>query len=397
MEKENIKKPKAPTPAKKEELVPPEPQSSVKNKPEIKGPEKKSKWWMWACLGCSVLLIIILIIAALIGIKIFREVDKNLQVHQQEQEEIKYQEYQEAEEKLPAGTKYKISDTNKYKVTEKITLTNNGPGDASRIDLRMAMIKDIKPYQDVTNEKIKSSVGYDVVGDDYNNKYAHFDFPGLKVGEKILITAQYNVSVNAVKYNLSECGGELIEGYLDAEKYIESDNAKIKNRAKSLAKGDENKCETAEDIYDYVADNVTYEGYVPQDQGALNSFNKLSGDCTDFTDLFLGLSRASGIPARFLEGLGYVEDAKVPADVKHDWAEVYLPGIGWTQVDPTWGRYENARDLQFARTDGSHIIMTRGRNLDVLNNAHYFAYNYWWEGAESQVDFTEEWDVELVE
>lgn len=365
--------------------------------PSPETPKKKSKWWLWACLGCSVFFIIFLIIAFLIGAKIFKEAAKNTPDTLRQSEEIDYREYQEAEEKIPDGQKYKILNTNTYKVIERVELINNGSGDASRIDLRMAMIKDIKPYQDVISENIKSSATYEVIGDDFNNKYAHFDLPGLKVGEKFSITAEYNVKVNALDYNLNNCEGDLIDGFTSSEKYIESDNAKIKTKAQNLAQGDKNKCVTAEDIYDYVADNVTYEGYVPQDQGALNSYNKLSGDCTDFADLFLGLSRAVSIPARFLEGLGYAEDAKVPSDVKHDWVEVNLPGVGWTQVDPTWGRYETSRDDHFAQTDGSHIVITRGRNLEVLNNAHYFAYNYWWEGAEASVEFTEDWDIKLVE
>ncbi len=380
-----------PAPEAPAETVAPAPAAGVQE------PKKKSKWWLWTCLGCSIIFMIFIIIAGLIGWKIYKDSAKNPLDTLQSDEEIDYREYQEVQTEFPDGQKYQVLESNTYKVTEKVVLTNNGQGDASKIDLRMAMIKDIEPYQDVISENIQAAAGYDVIGDDDNNKYAHFDLPGLKVGEKFAITAEYQVKVNALDYNLTKCDGELVDGFLSAEKYIESDNPTIKTKAQNLAKGDKNKCISAKDIYDYVADSVTYEGYVPQDQGALNAFNKLSGDCTDFTDLFLGLSRAAGVPARFLEGLGYAEDAKVPADVKHDWAEVYLPGAGWTQVDPTWGRYENTRNLHFAKTDGEHIIITRGRNLEVLNNAHYFAYNYWWNGEEAAVEFTEDWRVELVD
>lgn len=64
-----------------------------------------------------------------------------------------------------------------------------------------------------------------------------------------------------------------------------------------------------------------------------------TGTCRDFTELMIEGLRALGLPARFVSGYLYV-----PARDRHDihgggathaWLQVYLPGAGWIDIDPT--------------------------------------------------------------
>jgi len=71
------------------------------------------------------------------------------------------------------------------------------------------------------------------------------------------------------------------------------------------------------------------------------------GVCQDFAHLLLGVMRKRGLPARYVSGYLVPESATAP-DAKlqeviggyasHAWAEVYLPGSGWTGLDPTLGK-----------------------------------------------------------
>ena len=64
-----------------------------------------------------------------------------------------------------------------------------------------------------------------------------------------------------------------------------------------------------------------------------------AGSCRDFTELMIEALRTLGLPARFVSGYLYVP-ARDRQDVHgggstHAWLQVYLPGAGWIDIDPT--------------------------------------------------------------
>jgi transglutaminase-like putative cysteine protease len=79
-------------------------------------------------------------------------------------------------------------------------------------------------------------------------------------------------------------------------------------------------------------------------QTPLETLEKRAGSCRDFALLFIEAARALGFGARFVSG--YLYDPKLdgggngPREIKgagatHAWADVYLPGAGWVEYDPT--------------------------------------------------------------
>jgi transglutaminase-like putative cysteine protease len=64
-----------------------------------------------------------------------------------------------------------------------------------------------------------------------------------------------------------------------------------------------------------------------------------SGTCRDFTELMIEALRRLGLPARFVSGYLYVPDRDRRevhgGGSTHAWVEVYLPGAGWIDIDPT--------------------------------------------------------------
>lgn len=70
-------------------------------------------------------------------------------------------------------------------------------------------------------------------------------------------------------------------------------------------------------------------------------FHTRQGYCTHFATAFVLLSRAAGIPARYVKGYCFAVDAaetEVLSDRAHAWAEAYLPGVGWVGFEPTPGQ-----------------------------------------------------------
>ncbi|ARO24152.1 transglutaminase family protein [Rhizobium sp. S9] len=73
-----------------------------------------------------------------------------------------------------------------------------------------------------------------------------------------------------------------------------------------------------------------------------------SGTCRDFALLMMEAARTLGLAARFVSGYVYVPDRDgstvLGGGSTHAWCQVYLPGAGWAEFDPTNGIVGN-RDL----------------------------------------------------
>jgi transglutaminase-like putative cysteine protease len=280
-----------------------------------------------------------------------------------------------------------------YDVIQTVHLKNEGAGTASHIAFTVALISNIFPYQVVISTQITPG-DYTIDTDRYENQYAKFDFYDLPPGDQIEIQISYVVAVNPLSYSLESCSGPMFDEYTNPERYLESDAYEIMSLARDLSQGKNNPCEQARAFYDYVGDEFIEWTYHSQDLGALYAAQNLSGDCTEFSDLFIALNRAADIPAQFLEGVVCcTENGYDPSENKHDWTEVYLPETGWVPADPTFGRSLDNRDKYFASIPADHIIVTRGRNLDALLGYHYYAYQFWWDESETNVSNDEEWSI----
>lgn len=106
--------------------------------------------------------------------------------------------------------------------------------------------------------------------------------------------------------------------------------------------------EKARALYDWVVANThrepTVRGCGVGDIKGMLETGNLSGKCADLNALFVGLCRASGIPARDVYGIrvaksafGYRELGAGGADIskaQHCRAEVWLADYGWVAMDP---------------------------------------------------------------
>ncbi len=150
------------------------------------------------------------------------------------------------------------------------------------------------------------------------------------------------------------------QDYLQAQQYWEADHPAIQSLADQLR--------TPQKIYQYVVDNLIYDyGRLSESAtrfGAANTLdNQDSAICMEFTDLFVALSRAAGIPARAVNGYAYTSNSSLrplslKKDVLHAWPEYYDQVRGlWVPVDPTWGNTTGGVDF-FNSTDLNHFTFT---------------------------------------
>lgn len=145
--------------------------------------------------------------------------------------------------------------------------------------------------------------------------------------------------------NIDQISSELITQNTSAAKYWESDSSEIEDLAKTLKGNETNVYNLVESAYQYVVGKIDYSEVkkfgLNQRQGALATLQGGAAVCMEYSDLFIAILRAMGIPARAAFGSGYSALDGLTSStntVNHQWAEVYIPSIkSWVGVDTTWG------------------------------------------------------------
>jgi transglutaminase-like putative cysteine protease len=82
-------------------------------------------------------------------------------------------------------------------------------------------------------------------------------------------------------------------------------------------------------------------------QDPAQTLQLMSGSCRDFAMLMIAALRSLGIAARFVSGYLHLADDGddlVTGGNTHAWVQVYVPGPGWVDFDPSSGMVGN-RDL----------------------------------------------------
>ncbi len=288
-----------------------------------------------------------------------------------------------------------ILDQREYIVHQQLALVNEGLGQPEKQNIWVALIRDFPPYQRVLSMEILPR-DYELVVDEYGNHYAEFDFSRQPAGTTQTVKIDYRVAVNELAYDLSVCQGDLPNDFIQPELHIESANPQIVALASELSQGKRNMCQQVREFYDYIGNELVYTSN-GRNWGAQAALGPMGADCTEYTSLLVALSRAQGIPARYFEGLLYLDQGtNALAKIEHAWPDVYMPGVGWVALDPTLGRPPVNRETYFAHYTPNHIIVTMGTNPSVLRGGSYWTHLYW-PGNSSKIRVTGEWKVELVD
>jgi hypothetical protein len=119
-------------------------------------------------------------------------------------------------------------------------------------------------------------------------------------------------------------------------------------------------------IFDYVTTSLIYnyslvrKDPLKRQSASFALTHPTQAICTNFTDLFVALSRKNHIPAREIQGFALSTNDKLKPlsfskDVLHAWPEYFdQDKKTWIQVDPTWTNTTNGVDY-FTKLDLNHI------------------------------------------
>lgn len=208
-------------------------------------------------------------------------------------------------------------------------------------------------YQKMVYESIRPEPENVLIDKDGNWLAQYTLLPGQKLD--VSTTGVVKISFNPDGSILNQ---DMWETYLSSSGYWQVDNAQVQALADKLG--------SAKSVYDYVTDYLSYDyNKVLTGGGRVGALAALNAPetaiCTEFTDLFVTLARAAGIPARELEGYAFTSNDKLrplslTQDILHAWPEYYdLRTRRWIQVDPTWGDTTGGVDY-FNKLDLNHFV-----------------------------------------
>ena len=209
--------------------------------------------------------------------------------------------------------------------------------------------------RDIVEAEVKQDVYFskldpepkEVLTDDEGNLIAVFAIPSHQ--ETTVSVEGYAVVKRLEKKITNENSGELSDippskytKYLNPAEFWEVKDASIIARAQELLGEKSNVYDVIETNYNHIVESIDYSEVkrfgINERQGALKTLQGGAAVCMEYSDLFLTLSRAQGIPARAAFGYGYDARLEEQGQDAHQWVQVFIPEQNeWISVDVTWG------------------------------------------------------------
>ncbi|MFH1551864.1 MAG: transglutaminase-like domain-containing protein [bacterium] len=233
-------------------------------------------------------------------------------------------------------------------------------------------------------QKIKkfsiSPVPQKMYRDNQKNKILHFDFKNQRKLEiKINISVILKQSQIKLNKNYIKISKNIFRRYKKNERFLEQ-TTEIKKLTRKIIKNSSNDLDKIKSIFIFIAKNFNY-CYPVKKRGVKNlNLNKLSGDCGEYSSLFVTMCRVSGIPAR--NNTGFVIFPKHEKISEHGWASIYLKPYGWVDMDPQYASLEKniktGIKKYFGRRTDYRITFINGFNIPLkLGVPKNFQFIYW--------------------
>jgi transglutaminase-like putative cysteine protease len=214
-------------------------------------------------------------------------------------------------------------------------------------------------------------------------------------GVKPVVTLTSRIQTKDFAVDLSssgkapKAGRAELEHFLQPTKLIPTDGI-VRSTAQLITAGKNTDVEKSRAIYDWIVDN-TFRN--PKTRGCgigdikpMLESKDLGGKCADLNALYVGLARASNLPARDVYGirtarseLGYKSlgaSSETVTKAQHCRAEVYLAGYGWVPVDPADVRKVVLEEPPGNRPMDDEMVRKARARLFGSWEMNWMAYNF---------------------
>lgn len=164
--------------------------------------------------------------------------------------------------------------------------------------------------------------------------------------QRVYVTATSKVRVEQLRYDPSGVkkdseAPEQLSGYLESGKYWNLDGTAKESSDKAVDSSDDAWSKTRK-LHDFVKNEIAMDRESSKRVPAEKVLEERSGGALNRADLLVAMLRGQEIPARLIKGYVYPSSGLYEKIQSHSWVEAYVPGMGWTTLDPAHSELFNS-------------------------------------------------------
>ena len=241
-----------------------------------------------------------------------------------------------------SSLKYEVKDVFVGNLMQKVEINNPSEYEVTGGELFIPVIRNETARHFVVLYNVSSEIGPPTfLSDEFGNTYAHWNNVAIKRRQNLAFQMDYRVLSFGTRYLTDsnmvgdyDKNSDIYKKYTQPEELVQSDNPELVSKAQDITKGENDTLKKVSKVYDFVIKHMHYTAQ-DEERGAMWALENKTGDCSEFSYLFVALCRAVGIPARIQVGFAFSSISET-IEEGHMWAEYYLENYGWVPVDATW-------------------------------------------------------------
>lgn len=266
------------------------------------------------------------------------------------------------------------------------------PSDAREVQVWIPVLPG-NDHQVIEDFSVELAQGYRISEDKiYKNKILNVSLKPPFNDSMFSLSVHYRLTRFEYTNGPGQVGSLSARGHRreDLVKFLKGDrlvtlSPRVQEMAAKITKEKKTTLEKARAIYDYVFQNVSYDKTIPGwGRGDTERVCAIrAGNCTDFHSLFISLSRASGIPAKFVIGVPFEKGVRQGETSQyHCWAEFYDEHLGWIPVDISEAWKDKSKyEYYFGTIGEDRLELSQGRDIileppQAGEPLNYFVYPY---------------------
>jgi transglutaminase-like putative cysteine protease len=228
--------------------------------------------------------------------------------------------------------------------------------------------------------------------DKYDTGFLYAEWAASEKAPVIEVVSRFSTRDRALDLSKPRSGAPkesqaVLARYLAPTKYIPTDGI-VRDTAQEVTKGAGTDVEKARAIYEWIVDNTFRDPKVKGcglgDIKTMLETRYFGGKCADLNALFVGLSRAAGIPARDIYGVRAADSKEFKSlgksgdisKAQHCRAEFYAADFGWVPVDPADVRKVVLEEPPGNLPMNDQMVESARKRLFGSWEMNWMAYNY---------------------